>query len=115
MVKKARTPDDLTISRNVGKNVRHRRAQRGMTQSALAAATLNTAHPLSLNSIMSIERGRASNARSLRAITVDELVGLSAALGTTPAALLEEPLCPACQDSPPPGFTCNTCHVAQES
>ncbi|WP_424891834.1 helix-turn-helix domain-containing protein [Streptomyces sp. XH2] len=109
MAKTPRTPDEVTHSRHVGQNVRRLRTESGWTQSDLAVRTLTASHPLGLNQISAIERGYSTHSTALRSVSVDELLTLATALRVTPATLLGEPGCPTCEDSPPRGFTCNTC------
>jgi transcriptional regulator with XRE-family HTH domain len=80
-----RTDDQLRYTRIVGRNVRWLRTEQRLSGQQLADATSATSHPLYRSAISEIETGTAR-----RAVTVDQLMALAAALGSTPALLLAD-------------------------
>jgi hypothetical protein len=106
--KATRRPEALQVSKDVARHVLDMRTRFGWTQHELAYQLAHTDVPLARPAIAAIEASLGTNAR-VRAITVDELCALATALKTSPEVLLRGPDCRACGDSPPAGFTCNTC------
>jgi len=80
-----RTDDQLHYARIVGRNIRRLRTEQHLSGQQLADATNTTSHPLYRSAISEIETGGAR-----RGVTVDQLMALAAALGTTPADLLTD-------------------------
>lgn len=93
---------DTSVSRTVGRNVRRLRRARRISQEQLA-------HKLGLHrtALTEIENVGARSPR--RAVTVDQLVAIAAALNVAPERLLSGPACTLCCDAPPQGFTCKVC------
>lgn len=100
--------DELTVSRTVGANVRNLRTMRGWSQRALARNTEVTGKPVGFSTICRMEKASAPDAPPV-AVYVDDVVSLAATLNVTVHQLITTPNCPACMDSPPPGFACRTC------
>jgi transcriptional regulator with XRE-family HTH domain len=93
----------MTIRDACARNIRSRREALALTQFGLAerAGVTQTA-------VSYWEAGK-------RQPSLDDLELLASALGTTAAALITEPSCLACADSPPPGFICAVCGRAMPS
>lgn len=108
---KVRTAEELVISRAVGARVRQLRTARGLSVQALADRTADSHLALTRSGVYTIERGEHGNG-GLRAVCVDELVVLAAALGAEPSVLMRPPDCDTCLDAAPEGFTCKACGVA---
>ena len=109
---KARTEEDVKVSRAVATTARRIREARGLTIRDLAAKVEAQGGRMNPSSLQRIElgyHGQASESRSLRPVTVDELVALATALDVAPELLLHGPKCATCMDAPPPGFSCKTC------
>jgi transcriptional regulator with XRE-family HTH domain len=104
----ARRPIELAVTRAVALRVVAARNRLGWTQHRLAFALTATNVPLTRGAIASLEAGANPNGPA-RAVTVDELCALAAALGTTPNALLHGAECGVCHDAPPKGFLCKAC------
>lgn len=103
-----RALDALPASRTVSTNVRTIRLQHGWSQRDLAHRTNSTTHPVGLNTIGRMDRSLEPGTAPV-AVSVDVLTALAAALGVTTDRLLTAAACHACQDTPPPGYTCDTC------
>lgn len=95
---------DTTVSRTVGRNVRRLRRARRITQEQLTSDV--GLHRTALTEIENVG-GRSPR----RAVTVDQLMAIAAALGVAPERLLTDPTCTFCCDAPPAGFTCRVCAV----
>lgn len=88
-MKPSRSPETTTASRTVGLNVRRMRRLRRWSMQALVARTEAAGHRLSYGAIQTLETGRHPNrARSLRAVTVDELLVLARVFDVPPTLLL---------------------------
>lgn len=104
----ARTAEDTAISRRVGQNIKRLRAARQISGRRLATLVQERGHRINHSSLSRMELG--TNAKGgLRAVTVDDLVAIAAALDVRPEQLLAQPTCVACFDAPPVGFACLTC------
>jgi len=87
----------------VAAKIRLLRRKRGITTTALSELLLAASRPIHASAITKIEKGN-------RHIGVDDLFALAAALGVTPAQLLEPPeACSTCNGQPPAGFACLAC------
>ncbi|MGQ4486869.1 helix-turn-helix domain-containing protein [Streptomyces sp. SAS_281] len=104
----ARTADETKVSQRVGQNIKRIRTARGLSGRALAELVQGTGHRLHHTSLNTIEAG-ANSKGGQRAVTVDDLVAISAALGMRPEQLLAEPECAVCLGFPPAGFACTAC------
>ncbi|MEV5140340.1 helix-turn-helix transcriptional regulator [Streptomyces syringium] len=101
MPKTARTPAQTAISRHVGRAIRHHRTTRGWSLRALAQRTTAAGYPINPAAIQTIETGHHGPDHGLRAVTVDELLTLAAALGVHPAHLLPDLGTPPTADEEP--------------
>lgn len=106
--RRARRPEELSVSRHVAAQITAARTRLGMSQHNLADALTGTNVHLARSVIAAIE-GSAHPHTPARAITVDELCALAQAMDVTATALLYGPNCGTCHDAPPPGLTCNAC------
>jgi transcriptional regulator with XRE-family HTH domain len=91
------------------------RMARGLTQQEVADKATAAGHRMERFAVANVERGsspRGAGVNSLRAVTVDELVAIAAALAVEPSQLLVEPQCETCNGAPPPGFACIECGTA---
>lgn len=86
-MQRARSADDTEHSRTAGENVARVRRKRGLSQKALASRVQSQGHNLSSTRLLRIEGGRSS-AGHPTAMTVDELIWLSAALEVPPDSLM---------------------------
>lgn len=93
------------VSQSVGRNVRHWRRWKGISEAALADALASIGHPVRRNAISAIETGQ-------QGVSVDRLVAFAEVLQISPQQLLEGPACRSCWDTPPPLLTCQVCGVA---
>jgi transcriptional regulator with XRE-family HTH domain len=94
---------DKPLSRNIARNVRALRLERGLTVDGLVARMGAQGQPVNRMSIVRLERGA-------RRIDVDEWRALAAALNAAPDRLLADaPTCEQCSDAPPSGYACLTC------
>jgi len=102
------TPQDApSISREVVSKLRALRQIQKVSAQKLADDVTLLGFPVTRTMLANWENGRKNT------IPVDFLVLASQALGTTAAAILNEPVaCPQCKGEPPAGFTCNTCGTA---
>lgn len=91
MSMKARTEVQLRYSRNIGRNVRRLREERGLSASDLAKQTESTGHPIGRQPLGTIERGRHPNGLALKSVSADELMTLAQVLGVSPLSLLGDP------------------------
>ncbi|MFD5566605.1 helix-turn-helix domain-containing protein [Streptomyces cadmiisoli] len=107
----ARTEEDTTTSRIVGRNIKRLRTARGLSGRRLAALVQERGFRFNHSSLSRMELG--INAKGgQRAVTVDELVAVASVFGVEPQELLTEPKCVACFDAPPLGFACRSCGAA---
>lgn len=84
-------PCGVSVSDDVADQVRALRRQAGMSREDLAAACRSCGLAgMTDHAITNIESGRRIDGRRRREVTVDELVGLAAALGVHPAELLPQ-------------------------
>lgn len=104
----ARTADQTQVSQRVGQNIKRIRTARGLSGRALTRLVQEAGHPINQTSMSRMEIGTNSKGGQ-RAITVDDLVAISAVLGLRPEQLLTEPECAVCLDAPPAGFACTAC------
>jgi transcriptional regulator with XRE-family HTH domain len=87
----------------LAENLKRMRFTQRLTTAQLAESVSGLGRPMYANTITKIEKLQ-------RRVDVDDLVALAAALGVTPAQLLEEPTgCDTCHGTPPSGFACNDC------
>jgi transcriptional regulator with XRE-family HTH domain len=91
MSMKRRDEVALRYSRNVGRNVRRIRTERGVSASELARRTAATSHPIGRQSLGTTERGRHPNGQALKSVSVDELMALAHVLDVSPMVLLADP------------------------
>ena len=99
----------MSLQPIIAANLKALRLARGMTADQLAAAVTDAGANWCQPTVSKIERGS-------RAVTVDELVALAAALKLThPWDLTDAPTCAVCNNQPPPGFRCTTCGQAAET
>lgn len=92
-----------TAGTSVAAKARMLRCKRGLSLRALSIETAKTDRKLSADAINKIELG-------IRRIDIDDLFTLAAALGVTPAQMLEPPEeCSSCHGEPPEGFACLAC------
>lgn len=102
-------PDTLTaLSAAVADRIRRARCIRGVKLSELADGMAAHGYPLDSQALYRLESGRK------RVVTVDEVVAVAVVLDVDVLALLEGPVCPACQDAPPAGFVCVACEAEGE-
>lgn len=109
-MQKPRTDDDLATSTIVSARVKNLRARHGWSLRSLAARTAAAGRSVNYQALSVIEKG-AHPGGGGRSVSVDELVVLARVFNVTVEALLAPPKCPACLDSPPPGFACRTCEA----
>ena len=86
----------------VRRNVEELRKARRLSLRALSELLAEAGRPIFPSGLLNVSRG-------VRRVDVDDLVALAKVLGTSPAALLGLASCGTCGDSPPAGFTCQTC------
>ena len=86
---RARTPDQTSTARTVGRNAQLLRTARGWPQQEGAARSAGGPCPLPLTAVRDIEAGQGSRG-SRRAVSVDELVALAAVFGVAVERLLVE-------------------------
>lgn len=86
----------------VARNVARLRAHRGLSTRQLSAALAAAGRPVPASGITRVEQAE-------RRVDVDDLVAFAKAFGVPPTALLGQPDCASCLDTPPPGFACTTC------
>lgn len=99
-------PDTLTaLSVAVADRIQRARRIRGVKLSELADAMEAHGYPLGSQALYRLESGRK------RVVTVDEVVAIAVVLDIDVLALIEGPVCPACQDRPPAGFVCVACEA----
>ena len=80
-----------TNGQRVAANVRRLREAQGLSLRALSLRLKEVGHPLLIDAVGKIENGARSDAQHTRRVDVDDLVGLSKALGVTPTQLLAPP------------------------
>lgn len=93
-MRRPRTDDDLLFARIVGRNVRRLRTEQNLSGQQLADAAAAQGFRIGRSTISEIETGL-----NRRAVTVDQLIALAAALDTDPTVLLT----PSDTDTTPPG------------
>ena len=102
----------MTAAEDFGQWLRERRQQADWSQEKVAKRLRALGFRITQTQIARVE------AASRMALPLDLVVSLTALFGATPdvalglaAADTEQRLmpCPACEDAPPAGFTCNTC------
>jgi transcriptional regulator with XRE-family HTH domain len=98
--------DPRAASRRAIRLITARRCALSMSAQELSDATERLGLMVSRSVIANFESGRRA------AITVDELIVLSRALGLNPVKLLDVDDCETCGGNPPRGFTCNSCEAS---
>ena len=91
------------VGRNVAANIARLRAAQNMTSAELSTAMGKLCRPIPATGLTRVEH-------LCRRVDVDDLAAFARIFGVEPADLLAEaPACRACGNSPPAGYTCNTC------
>jgi len=105
-----RTAEQLPVSRAVGRRVAALREQRRWSLRELSGRTAAVGKRIPFVSLGRIEQARHT-AKPVTAVSVDDLVSLATVFGLRPEQLLTAPVCSACLDAPPTGFTCTSCSI----
>lgn len=92
------------LSNNVGRNVHTLRVMCGLSLRELAERLDAHGQRIVASGILKLEKGT-------RRVTVDELYAFAEIFKVPVDSLVKGPSCGACNDAPPPGFACNTCHA----
>lgn len=96
----------LPVSADVIARVRRLRKDRKIAAHKLAELMTQAGYPTSRTAIAQAELGY------IKQVSVDWVVAAAKALNVPAEVIFRGPECEACIDSPPEGFTCNSCEKA---
>lgn len=97
-------PEILPVSAQFAERLRLHRTTRKYTAEKTANGITRCGYDVSRHSIAAIE------AKNVRTVSIDMVMATVQFFGMSIGQFFQGPICPQCGDSPPPGFTCNTCH-----
>lgn len=90
------------VERTIAARVKQLRAARGLSTRALADLLQQKGRSIHDSAVSKIELGS-------RRITVDDLAAMLEIFNVSFEEMVKPASCSLCFDTPPPGFTCNSC------
>lgn len=98
-------------TRAVAAHLLSNRRARGWSVRELSERLIAMGWPLTSDAICRIEQNlrNGGTVRTVRKVSVDDLMALAEVFGIDPGSMLTAPACEACNGAPPGGFTCNEC------
>lgn len=99
-------PKALPVSALFSERLRMHRTLRKYTVDQTANGVTRCGHKVSRHIITAVE------AKNVQGISIDMVAATAKFFGMTIGQFMTGPLCPQCQDAPPPGFTCNGCRTS---